>query len=224
MNHNPMIVQTMRMSPVIPVLVVDDVGLAVPLAQALVRGGLKVLEITLRTPNALEVIEAIARYVPEALVVAGTVTRPGQLRAAREAGAQMAVSPGLTPALAEASQGAGTLPLLPGASTATELMLGQEAGFASFKLFPAEAVGGVTLLKSFYGPFPHILFCPTGGISYEAAPHYLALPNVACVGGSWLAPREDVLKSHWDRIETLARAAAALPTSHHLHHAHAPHP
>jgi 2-dehydro-3-deoxyphosphogluconate aldolase/(4S)-4-hydroxy-2-oxoglutarate aldolase len=210
MNHNAMIEQTLRLGPVIPVLVIDDLEQAVPLARALVAGGLKVLEITLRTHDALEVIELVASSVPEAVVVAGTVTRPGQLRAAREAGAQMGVSPGLTPALAEASQGPGTLPLLPGVATATELMLGIEAGFASFKLFPAEAAGGLALLKSLHGPFPHALFCPTGGITLESAPRYLAMSNVACVGGSWLAPKELVAQGRWDQIEALARAAAAL--------------
>lgn len=198
------------LSPVIPVLVVDRVEDAAPLAEALVEGGLKVLEITLRTAHALDVIEAMARAVPQAVIAAGTVTTAAQLAAARQAGARFAVSPGLTPALLEATQDPGMLPLLPGVATASELMVGLEAGLRCFKLFPAEAVGGAALLKSFHGPFPQAVFCPTGGITLETAPRYLALPNVACVGGSWLATTVAMKEGRWAEIRDLARAASAL--------------
>ena len=202
--------RAMRLSPVIPVLVVDDVAHAAPLAQALFDGGLKVLEITLRTPQALAVIEAMARAVPHAVIAAGTVTTPAQLAAAQSAGAQFAVSPGLTSALAEATQQTGALPLLPGVATASELMMGLDAGLDRFKLFPAEAVGGIKLLQSLHGPFAQAVFCPTGGITLESAPRYLALPNVACVGGSWLAPKAALAAGRWDEIRALAQQAAAL--------------
>jgi 2-dehydro-3-deoxyphosphogluconate aldolase/(4S)-4-hydroxy-2-oxoglutarate aldolase len=210
-TRTSLIDQALRLSPVIPVLVVDEVAHAAPLAQALFDGGIKVLEITLRTPQALSVIEAMARAVPEAVIAAGTVTHPSQLAAAQRAGAHFAVSPGLTPALADAVQQPGALPLLPGVSTASELMLGLDAGLGRFKLFPAEAVGGIQLLQSLYGPFPEAVFCPTGGITLESAPRYLALPNVACVGGSWLAPKAAVMAGQWDHIRALASQAAALP-------------
>ncbi|RRS02752.1 bifunctional 4-hydroxy-2-oxoglutarate aldolase/2-dehydro-3-deoxy-phosphogluconate aldolase [Aquabacterium soli] len=200
----------MRLAPVIPVLVVDEVAHAAPLARALFEGGLKVLEITLRTPQALAVIEAMARAVPQAVIAAGTVTTPAQLAAAQSAGAQFAVSPGLTPALAEATQHPGALPLLPGVATASELMMGLDAGLDRFKLFPAEAVGGIRLLQSLHGPFAQAVFCPTGGITLESAPRYLALPNVACVGGSWLAPKAALAAGRWDEIRALAQQAAAL--------------
>lgn len=200
----------LRLSPVIPVLVVEDVAHAAPLARALVEGGLKVLEITLRTPSALAVIEAMAKAAPEAMIAAGTVLTPQQLDQARAAGAAFAVSPGLTPLLAHAAQEPNTLPLLPGVSTASELMSGLEAGLQCFKLFPAEAVGGKALLKSLHGPFPQAVFCPTGGITAESAPGYLALPNVACIGGSWLAPAALLREGRWDEITRLAAQAAAL--------------
>lgn len=203
--------QALALSPVIPVLVVEDEVHAVPLAQALAEGGLQVLEVTLRTQRALHVIEAMARAVPQAVIAAGTVTTPGQLVQAQDAGARLAVSPGLTPALAEAALRPGALPLLPGVATASELMAGLEAGLRSFKLFPAEAVGGVALLQSLNGPFPQARFCPTGGITPDTAPRYLALPNVACVGGSWLAPATDLREGRWDQIRERARQAAALP-------------
>ena len=202
--------QAMRLAPVIPVLVVDEVAHAAPLARALFEGGLKVLEITLRTPQALAVIEAMARAVPQAVIAAGTVTTPAQLAAAQSAGAQFAVSPGLTPALAEATQQPGALPLLPGVATASELMMGLDAGLDRFKLFPAEAVGGIRLLQSLHGPFAQAVFCPTGGITLESAPRYLAQPNVACVGGSWLAPKAALAAGRWDEIRALAQQAAAL--------------
>lgn len=202
--------ELMLMSPVIPVLVVDRVADAVPLAEALVEGGLKVLEITLRTAHALDVIEAMAKAVPQAVIAAGTVTSAAQLAAARQAGARFAVSPGLTPSLLEAAQTPGALPLLPGVATASELMVGLEAGLRCFKFFPAEAIGGVGLLKSLHGPFPQAVFCPTGGITVESAPRYLALPNVACVGGSWLATTAALKEGRWADIRDLARTASTL--------------
>ncbi len=213
MSHANMIDKTLRMCPVIPVLSVEDPAHAVPLAQALVNGGLRVLEVTLRTSRALEVIEAMAKGVPDAWVIAGTVLRPAQMRSARDAGARMAVSPGITPTLLEASHQPGSLALLPGIATASELMLGLEAKLAHFKLFPAKAVGGVALLKSFHGPFAQAVFCPTGGIDKASAPDYLALPNVACVGGSWMVPPSALHMGQWDLIESLAKDASGLRVS-----------
>ncbi len=206
-NRNPQLEQTMRLSPVIPVLVIERTEDAVPLARALLAGGLKVLEITLRTPNALDVIAAIAKAVPEAVLAAGTVTSPKQWEAAAAAGAQFVVSPGLTPALAEAAQGE-LPPLLPGVATASELMTAMDAGFACFKFFPAQQAGGIPMLKALGGPFAHALFCPTGGITAETAPNFLALPNVACVGGSWLVPAPLLAAGDWVQIQSLASVAA----------------
>jgi 2-dehydro-3-deoxyphosphogluconate aldolase / (4S)-4-hydroxy-2-oxoglutarate aldolase len=210
MGHNQFIASSLRLCPVIPVLAIEDPADAVPLAQALVAGGLRVLEVTLRTTRALEVIEAMARGVPEAIVIAGTVIRPAQMRSARDAGACMAVSPGLIPSLLEASHKPGSLALLAGASTASELMLGMEAGLENFKLFPAQAVGGLGLLKAWYGPFPQLNFCPTGGIDLSTAQNYLALPNVACVGGSWMVPQKALLDADWAGITALALQASQL--------------
>lgn len=208
-NLNPKLTTTLRLSPVIPVLVIDRTADAVPLARALLAGGLKVLEITLRTPNALDVIELLARQVPEAVIAAGTVTTPRQWEQAARAGARFVVSPGLTPALAEAASEA-SAPLLPGVATASELMTAMDAGFSCFKFFPAQQAGGLGMLKAWGGPFPEALFCPTGGITPELAPQYLALPNVACVGGSWLAPADALKDGDWARIQSLAEAASAL--------------
>jgi len=208
-NLNPKLTTTLRLSPVIPVLVIERTADAVPLARALLAGGLKVLEITLRTPNALDVIELLARQVPEAVIAAGTVTTPRQWEQAARAGARFVVSPGLTPALAEAASEA-SAPLLPGVATASELMTAMDAGFSCFKFFPAQQAGGLGMLKAWGGPFPEALFCPTGGITPELAPQYLALPNVACVGGSWLAPADALKDGDWARIQSLAEAASAL--------------
>ena len=175
-----------QLAPVIPVLVVKELAYAVPLAQALVKGGLPVLEVTLRTPAALEAIRAMAD-VEGGVVGAGTLITPADVKAAKAAGAQFGVSPGVTDSLLKAAEDEG-LPLLPGAVTASEVMYLLERGYDTLKLFPAEAVGGVNLLKSLYGPLPQVAFCPTGGISLKTAPTYLALPNVLCVGGSWVAP------------------------------------
>jgi 2-dehydro-3-deoxyphosphogluconate aldolase/(4S)-4-hydroxy-2-oxoglutarate aldolase len=208
-NQNPCIKPLMALGPVIPVMVIDRTEDAIPLAQALVAGGVKVLEITLRTPNALAVISAIARHVPDAVLAAGTVTTPEQWDEAARAGARFAVSPGLTPRMLDAAASA-PIPLLPGVATASELMTAMDAGFECFKFFPAQQAGGVAMLKALGGPFAQALFCPTGGISVDTAPDYLALPNVACVGGSWLAPAATVQAGDWATITTLAQAASAL--------------
>lgn len=196
------------LAPVIPVLVIEDAAWAVPLAQALVAGGLPVLEVTLRTPAALAVIREMAR-VPGGHVGAGTVLTPDDAKRAQDAGASFAVSPGLTETLARACQDIG-LPLLPGAVTASEVMRAMELGYSMLKFFPAEAAGGAKSLKSLAGPLPQVSFCPTGGITLANAPDYLALPNVVCAGGSWIAPDADVASGDWASIEARAREAAAL--------------
>ncbi len=195
--------------PVIPVIVVEDLAHAVPLAQALVDGGVRVLEVTLRTPVALKAIEAMARAVPEAIVGAGTLRTAADAQAVKEAGAAFAVSPGFTEPLSAACRELG-LPLLPGVSSASEVMRASDAGHRFLKLFPATAVGGVALLKGLAGPFPDIAFCPTGGITPETAPQFLALPNVKVCGGSWLTPKEALQAGDWARITRLAREASAL--------------
>ncbi|MCF8055856.1 MAG: bifunctional 4-hydroxy-2-oxoglutarate aldolase/2-dehydro-3-deoxy-phosphogluconate aldolase [Desulfocapsa sp.] len=197
-----------KTGPVIPVLVIEKLEHAVPLAKALLAGGVRVLEITLRTYVALEAIRIIAEEVPDAIVGAGTVTTNSDLLAVEKAGGIFAISPGLTPTLLrDASQG--TITLIPGISTASELMLGMEMGFSEFKFFPAAAAGGIKMLKSLGGPFPQVTFCPTGGISSQNYKEYLALKNVACVGGSWLAPKDAVDMGDWQRITDLAGAAVA---------------
>ncbi|MFW6640648.1 bifunctional 4-hydroxy-2-oxoglutarate aldolase/2-dehydro-3-deoxy-phosphogluconate aldolase [Nocardiopsis algeriensis] len=197
------------LAPVMPVVVIDDLEAAVPLARALVAGGLPGIEVTLRTPAALSAIERIAAEVPEAVVGAGTVVTPDQARAASDAGARFLVSPGCTASLASAMADTG-LPFLPGVSTASEAMALLERGLTELKFFPAEASGGAAFLKSLLGPLPQVRFCPTGGITSASAPDYLALANVGCVGGSWLTPAALVAEGAWDRIEALAREAAAL--------------
>lgn len=199
----------LRVSPVMPVIVIDNPADAVPLARALVAGGIRVLEVTLRTPAALGAIRAIADAVPDAVVGAGTVVGADDLQRATEAGARFAVSPGATPALLRAGREA-AIPLLPGVMTPSELIQGIEQGYDSFKLFPAAQAGGVGMLKALGGPFPQVLFCPTGGIDAASAPSFLALPNVACIGGSWLCPAERVRAGDWAAITALAQAAAAL--------------
>ncbi len=200
------------LAPVIPVLTVTDLGHAVPLARALCAGGLRVLEITLRTPVALAAIEAMRKAVPDAVVGVGTLTRAADFAAADRAGAQFGVSPGLTPELASAARGA-RFPLLPGVMTPTELIAARAAGFNVLKLFPAEQAGGLGMLRALGAPFPDVLFCPTGGITRATAAEYLALPNVACVGGSWVAPAAMLAAGDWGGIETLARDAAGLKKS-----------
>ena len=194
--------------PVVPVMVVQKLEQAVPLARALVAGGIRVLEITLRTPAAVEAIGAIACEVPGAIVGAGTVTRGEELEAVAAAGAVFAISPGLTPDLLDAAN-RGPIPLIPGIATVSELMTGLARGYDHFKFFPAGPAGGVRMLQAFAGPFPRVTFCPTGGISAENYRDYLALPNVACVGGSWVAPQTAVDQGDWARITALAREAVA---------------
>ncbi|MCP5241573.1 MAG: bifunctional 4-hydroxy-2-oxoglutarate aldolase/2-dehydro-3-deoxy-phosphogluconate aldolase [Zoogloeaceae bacterium] len=196
-------------SPVMPVIVLEEVAHAVPLARALVAGGIRVLEVTLRTPVALDCMRAIAAEVPEALLGAGTVLSAADLDAAAKAGAVFAISPGASPALLEAAR-TSPIPFLPAVMTPSDVITAMDAGFDTFKLFPAAQAGGMAMLKAMGGPFPQARFCPTGGIDAASAPAFLALPNVACVGGSWLCPAELVRAGDWDAITALARAAAAL--------------
>lgn len=199
----------MRDAPVIPVIVLDDPAQAVPLARALVEGGIRMLEVTLRTPAALACIEAIAREVPQAVAGAGTVRSAADAQAARRAGARFAVSPGYTPAVGRACRELG-LPLLPGVATGSEIMLAQEDGYTELKFFPAMQAGGPAKLKAWSGPFTDVRFCPTGGVSASNAKEFLSLPNVECVGGSWLTPADAVKAGDWARITQLAREAASL--------------
>jgi 2-dehydro-3-deoxyphosphogluconate aldolase/(4S)-4-hydroxy-2-oxoglutarate aldolase len=195
--------------PVIPVIVIKRLEDAVPMAEALVAGGVRVLEVTLRTPVALKAMEAIARAVPDAIVGAGTVRSVADAQAAKDAGCRFAVSPGYTPEVGRAAREIG-LPLLPGVATGSEVMTANADGYYFLKLFPATAVGGVPLLKALAGPFPDVVFCPTGGITAETAPQFLALPNVKVCGGSWLTPDDAVQSGDWARITQLARAAGTL--------------
>ena len=195
--------------PVIPVIVLQRVQDAVPLAEALLAGGVRVLEVTLRSPVALACIEAIARDVPDALIGAGTLRNVADAEAAFDAGARFGVSPGYRTELGHACRNLG-LPLLPGVSTASEVMSAADGGYDFLKFFPAQSVGGVGMLKALAGPFPEIVFCPTGGITLEIAPQYLALPNVKVCGGSWLTPQDAIDAGDWSRITQLARAATAL--------------
>ena len=203
------VLEVMRIGPVIPVIVIDELAQAVPLAKALVAGGVRVLEVTLRTAPALEAIRLIAREVPDAIVGVGTLTRPQDFKDALDAGAKFGVSPGLTPAMIQAAHETG-LPLLPGVMTPSDVIAARLAGFSELKLFPAQQAGGIGMLKALGGPFPDVTFCPTGGVSVENAPDFLALPNVACVGGSWLAPKAALVAGDWDRITALAKEASAL--------------
>jgi 2-dehydro-3-deoxyphosphogluconate aldolase/(4S)-4-hydroxy-2-oxoglutarate aldolase len=199
----------LSLAPVIPVIVLEDADDAVPLARALVAGGLPAIEVTLRTAAAMEAIERIAAEVPDAVVGAGTVVGAAQCDAAEAAGARFLVSPGATPSLLDALQASG-VPFLAGTATASDVVALLERGVTAAKLFPADVLGGVDLLRAFAGPFGQMRFCPTGGIDAERAPAYLALPNVACVGGSWMAPRAALRAGDWDAVERAARAAAAL--------------
>lgn len=202
------VLDVMRIGPVIPVIVIEELAHAVPLAKALVAGGVRVLEVTLRTPVALAAIRAMAHDVPEAMVGVGTLTRPEEFAEARAAGACFGVSPGLTSALVEAARESG-LPLLPGVMTPSDVIAARLAGFREMKLFPAQQAGGIGMLKALAGPFPDVTFCPTGGITAETAPEFLALPNVACVGGSWLTPKAALAAGHWQAITVLAGRASA---------------
>lgn len=199
----------MRLAPVIPVVVIHDVKDAVPMARALVAGGIAAIEVTLRTPVALEAIRAIAAEVEGATVGVGTVLSAIDLHAARQAGARFAVSPGMSPYLLDAAD-ENPLPLLPGAATASEAMRLLERGYRHMKFFPAVPAGGHKLLGAWAGPLPQIRFCPTGGISLTNAADFLALPNVFCVGGSWLTPADKLAAGDWAAIELLAREAASL--------------
>jgi 2-dehydro-3-deoxyphosphogluconate aldolase/(4S)-4-hydroxy-2-oxoglutarate aldolase len=196
-------------SPVIPVVVVEDLEQATPLAQALFRGGIGIIELTLRTPAGLAAIERVAAEVPEIVVGAGTVTTPEQARAAQKAGARFIVTPGAPERLLSAVLDTG-LPLLAGAATLTEILRLREHGQQAVKFFPAEASGGTAYLRAVSGPVPDMRFCPTGGISEKNAPDYLALPNVGCVGGSWLTPTPALEHGDWDTVERLAAAATGL--------------
>jgi 2-dehydro-3-deoxyphosphogluconate aldolase/(4S)-4-hydroxy-2-oxoglutarate aldolase len=199
----------MRDAPVIPVIVLDDAKHAAPLARALVAGGIRMLEVTLRTPEALACIEIIASEVPEAVAGAGTIRGAADARAAARAGAKFGVSPGYTHAVGQACRDLG-LPLLPGVATGSEIMRAQEDGFTELKFFPAMQAGGLAMLKAWQGPFGEIRFCPTGGIHAGNAGDFLALSNVACVGGSWIVPTEAIAAGDWPRIESLAREASRL--------------
>ncbi len=207
--------EILRLAPVIPVVTIDQMKDAVPLARALVKGGLPVIEVTLRTGAGLQAIRAIADEVPDAVVGAGTVLTAAQFDKTVAAGAQFAVSPGATGQLLDAVSGA-DVPLLPGIATASEAMALIERGYAFAKLFPAEAVGGAALLTALASPLPQLRFCPTGGVTLENAHKYLKLPNVVCVGGSWMVPRGAITAGDWDGVTMAASGAAAL----HVHRTH----
>jgi 2-dehydro-3-deoxyphosphogluconate aldolase/(4S)-4-hydroxy-2-oxoglutarate aldolase len=205
----PTALQVMQDAPVIPVILLEDVAHAVPLARALVEGGIRMLEVTLRTPVALACIEAIARDVPDAVVGAGTVRSAADAQAAVLAGARFAVSPGYTHAIGKACHDSG-LALLPGVATGSEILMAQEDGYTAMKFFPAMQAGGVAMLKAWQGPFADVAFCPTGGVNAANARDFLALANVECVGGSWLTPADAVQAGDWARITRLAREAVLL--------------
>ena len=211
MNVSPPLtaLQIMQDAPVLPVIVLHDVAHAVPLARALVAGGIRMLEVTLRTPQALACIETIARVVPEAVVGAGTVRSRSDAQAASQAGARFAVSPGYTQTLGQACRDL-DLVLLPGVASASEIMLAQQDGFTELKFFPAVHSGGVAMLQAWSGPFFDVKFCPTGGVTPQNAGAFLALSNVVCVGGSWLAPADALVQRDWARVTQLARATRAL--------------
>ena len=201
--------QVMQDAPVIPVIVLYDIAHAVPLARALLAGGVRMLEVTLRTPQALPCMEAIARHVPEAVLGAGTVRSAADAQAAAMAGARFAVSPGYTHSIGQACHDLG-LPLLPGVATGSEILMCQQDGLSELKFFPAMQAGGPAMLKAWSGPFGEVSFCPTGGVTLQNAAEWLALPNVVCVGGSWLVPSEALACGDWARITRLARETHAL--------------
>lgn len=203
------LLRIMRTAPVIPVITIDDAGHALPLAEALVAGGLPVLEITLRTPHALAAMRAIKQALPDAIVGAGTVINRSNFQQALDAGAEFIVSPGFTPELLACAKST-AIPFLPGVNTPSEIMQLLAHGISAMKFFPAEAAGGVAMLKSIGAPLPQALFCPTGGVTPGNARDYLALPNVACVGGSWMVTKELVHARRWDEIRALAQSAAQL--------------
>lgn len=199
----------LRLSPVMPVVVIDDAAHAEPLARALLAGGIKTIEVTLRTTAALDAIRAIAGAVPDMIVGAGTVLTEDDLKAAIDAGARYALSPGGTPKLMKTARKA-SIPFIPGVASSSEIMRGRELGYRCFKFFPAEQLGGVAALKAQAGPLPDARFCPTGSITLEKAPAYLALDCVLCVGGSWIAPADKIRAGDWSAIESAARQASAL--------------
>ncbi len=199
----------LRLSPVMPVVVIDDIGHAEPLARVLLASGIKTIEVTLRTPAALDAIRAIAKSAPDMIVGAGTVLTADDLNAAIDAGARYALSPGGTSKLLKAARKA-SIPFIPGVATSSEIMRGRELGYRCFKFFPAEQLGGVNALKAQAGPLPDTRFCPTGSITPEKAPAYLALDNVLCVGGSWIAPADKIRSGDWAAIEAAAKQAATL--------------
>lgn len=201
-----------KLAPVVPVLVLEDVAQAAPLARALVAGGLPALEVTLRTASALDAIRAMSE-IEGGIVGAGTLLTAADVKAAKAAGAKFGVSPGATQAIIDACSEM-ELPLLPGAATASEIMVLLELGYSVQKFFPAEQAGGAAYLKSIGGPIPQVSFCPTGGISLKIAPDYLGLKNILCVGGSWIAPKDRVAAGDWDKIKALAREAAGLTRPH----------
>jgi len=202
-------IEVMRDAPVIPVIVLHDVKDAVPLARALVAGGIRMLEVTLRTREALECIEIIAKEVPDAVPGAGTIRSAADAQASALAGARFGVSPGYTRAVGKACHDLG-LPLLPGVATGSEIMMAQEDGFTELKFFPAVQAGGIAMLKAWQGPFGEVKFCPTGGVTAANAHEFLSLANVACVGGSWIVPTDAIAAGDWGRIEALAREASQL--------------
>ncbi len=206
------ILDIMKVAPVVPVLIIERLEHAAPLAQALCAGGLRVLEVTMRTPVALAAIEAMRKAAPDAIVGVGTLARPEDFQAAERAGAQFGVSPGLTPELAHAARTV-NFPLLPGVMTPSEVIAARLQGFNSLKLFPAMQAGGIGMLKALASPFSDVIFCPTGGITRDSAPDFLALPNVACVGGSWITPAKLLESGDWKAIEALAREASQLGKS-----------
>ncbi len=208
-NHSSKLREYVRLAPVIPVVTLDDARLSIELAQTLLQAGLPVIEVTLRTPSALDAINAIAKAVPEAVVAAGTILAPSQIREVADAGAKFIVTPGTPPKLAEHLREA-PIPVMPGCSTISEAMTLSDLGFETLKFFPAAASGGTTWLKSANGPLPKLSFCPTGGVDRDTASTYLALPNVVCVGGTWVTPTEALKKGDFETIGRLASQAAAL--------------
>jgi len=209
MTANETIAHVVSIGPVIPVLQFDDVAQGEAVCRALYAGGVKVMEITLRTDAGLQVIERASKIAEDIVVGVGTLTHPGQCAAAVKAGATFGVSPGLTRELDQAAKDAG-LPLLPGVMTPSEIIAALEAGYEIVKFFPAQQAGGIAMLQAFQGPFPTLKFCPTGGITYENAPNYLALPNVVCVGGSWLTPKTLMQAQNWHEITHLAHVSSEL--------------
>lgn len=209
MTRSPVRLIDVLTAPVIPVIVLADAGDALPLAQALLKGGVQALEMTLRTPAGLESLRRIAGEIPDVLIGAGTVTRPEQMHAAQAAGAKFVFSPGWSPALSEAAEAAG-IDYIPGVMTPSEAMAAANRGHRAMKLFPADVAGGVNMLKALAGPFPGLRFCPTGGVNAGNAAQYLALPNVFAVGGSWLVPADALASHDWPRITALAAAASVM--------------